>query len=183
MRALTTEEARGWCREHRVEIGESGKPHLDGSRAKGIRLLLPSEPDRLPYLVVSLLDVEVNELDQLSGVEHLLWFRAWDMWPELVTSIGLEQLEILKRGLGIGEAISERPAILFSGTEIKSLVSCVPVPLIFAWDCYVIPSSAEHLVFISHDQWVRVSARDEATESRLVDELRRWGPGLHDSLT
>jgi hypothetical protein len=93
--------------------------------------------------------------------------------------MGLEQFETLRRGLGISEGIPEKPAILFSGKELKSLIACALVPLVFGWDSYIIPSSAEYFAFMSHDQWVGISAKNEATESRLFNELKRWSPEVN----
>jgi len=127
-------------------------------------------------MLVNLLDVEVDELDEPTGVEHLLWMRSWEMWPHLATSIGLEQFEALKRGFGMSETVSEKPAVLFSCSEVKSLIACALSPLVFGWDCYIIPSSAEYTVFISHDECIEVATRSDEVQARLLNELERWGP-------
>jgi hypothetical protein len=176
MQTLTAEEARTWSREHRIDINGSGDPCFSDIQVKGIRLPLPKEPHKLPYLLVSLLDVEVDDCDEVSGAEHLFWMRSWEMWPKLSTSIGLDQFDAIRRGLGISEEISARPAVLFAGAEVKHLISCTLVPLVFGWDCDIIPSSAEFLISLSHDQYVQVLVRDDVVRSRLITELERWGP-------
>jgi len=176
MQAFTETEARTWSLDHRLEINRAGDPCFSDQRLTIFRLPLPKEPHRLPYLVLSLLDVKVDESDEVDGDEHLLWMRSWDMWPKLVTSIGLVQFEALRKGLGISESISERPAVLFSHAEIKGLISCALVPLVFGWDCYIIPCSADYITFLSHDEHVEVSAKSDEVQSRLINELGRWNP-------
>jgi hypothetical protein len=99
MRALTTAEAEAWCASHEL-IDARGKPHFPTRESNEIRIHLPPQPHRLPNLIVGLLDCEVNDLDELAGVEHLFWLRSRDIWPELATSIGLTQLKMLRRGWG-----------------------------------------------------------------------------------
>jgi hypothetical protein len=179
MKALTSEAAMKWNLEHGLETKRCGDPYFTDNQTKGvIRLGIPKEPHRMSYMILSLLDVQVDELDEVGGVEHLLWMRSWEMWPQLPTSIGLEFFNGLRKGYGIEEPLVEKPAILFSGTEMTRLISCALAPLVFGWDCYIIPCTAEYFVRISHDRFVDVSAKNEAVRLRLMVELQSWGPEL-----
>jgi hypothetical protein len=143
---------------------------------------LQKDAYRLPFVLPPLLDAEVNELDEITGAEHLLWITQWGIWQNWVESTGLEHFAALRRGFGIFDGLAEKPARVFSNSEMKSLINCAVVPLVFGWDCFIIPSAAQHFAFLSHDRYIGVSTIDEATALHFIEELKGWGAepkGLH----
>lgn len=170
MELFTSEQAARWCAARRLTFSQA--------IPDSFRLSLPNEAHRLPYLLVNLLDAKVDDNDEIRGAEHLLWITSWDIWPHLATSIGLAHFDALRRGLGASTDLSTAPAALFAGTEIKELVCCALTPLVFGWDCLIIPSSADYFVRLDHDRFVEVVAKDAQIKSRMMFELRDWGPSL-----
>jgi hypothetical protein len=175
LRALTSEEAVGWCRERGLGINQSGYPQFSSPRLDEVRFFLPKKPQQLPFMLLSLIDAKIDEREGIAGAEHLVWISQCGIWQEWVESTGQQQFGALRRGLGIADELAEKPATLFSGADIAGLISCALVPLVFGWDCYIIPSTAGYFSFISHDEYVAVSAKDESTASQLRYELEAWG--------
>ncbi len=147
MHACSKEEIAAWCGERQIVFDSSGNPYFPDGAANDIRLLLPSEPHRLPHLIVSLLDLNIDEFDEVHGAELLFWLHSWDVWPKLATSIGLVQFEAVRKGFGIVGELADKPGILFTGMELKELVACPLVPLIVGWDSYLFPMSGQYFVF------------------------------------
>jgi hypothetical protein len=179
MLALTSEEAKVWCTERGLRIDESGCPHFPDRSKNNVWFVLPNGAHRLPYMVLALMDAEVNDLDEVTGTEHLLWITERGIWQNWIESTGLEHFEALRKGFGVFDGLDEKPATVFSDSELRSLIGCAVVPLIYGWDCYIIPSAAQHFAFLSHDEYAGVSTIDDATAARFMDDLKGWGAKAH----
>jgi hypothetical protein len=176
MKTLSINQTQAWCIEHGLRLDDSGNPHFPGEGVRRLELQVPTKPGAFAPLILALLDATVDGMDQPSGAEHLLWFRDWSMWSDLWTSVGVELSNHLRLGFGLSESMDDAPAILFAESEIGSLISFSLIPLVFGWDCYVIPASGKHFAFISHDEWIGVSSTDEATEAEILSRIGKWGP-------
>ena len=138
-------------------------------------MLLPKAASQLSYLVLYLLqDATVDESSRVSGGEYLLWLHDWSIWDNEMRLIGVNLFDRLRLGYGLDVAIEQEPAMLFSGSEIGALISFALIPLVFLWDFYIVPATAEYFVFGCHDEWIGFSGREEAVESALVAELPKW---------
>jgi hypothetical protein len=136
---------------------------------------LPEHAYRFSDLVLLLADATVDDLERMSGSDHLMWFHEWSMWGDLRTSIGIGLVDHLRLGHAQDAATDQEPAMLFSGSEIGALISFALVPLVFGWDFYLVPASAEYFVFGSHDEWIGFSGKDEAIEATLARRIQDWG--------
>lgn len=176
MKTLSLDEAHAWCTDRGLRFDGFGNPHWQGKTVRGLELPIPQKPAAFAPLILALLDATVDGMDQPGGGEHLLWIRDWSMWSDLWTSVGVEFFNHLRLGFGLRDNLDHSPAILFGGSEIRSLISFSLIPLVFGWDGYIIPASAKHFAFISHDEWIGVSSIDEQTETEILGGLNRWNP-------
>jgi len=176
MKTLSINQAQTWCAERGLGLDGFGNPYFQRGGMRGLELKIPEKPSAFVPLILALLDATVDETDLPSGAEHLMWLRDWSIWGNLSTSVGLELFNHLRFGYGLIDTADETPAILFAESEISSLISFSLVPLVFGWDCYILPASAKHFAFISHDEWIGVSSVDEATETKMLSRLSHWGP-------
>ena len=136
---------------------------------------LPEKAYQLSTLVLHLLSkTTVDELDQISGTEHLLWLHDWSIWDNHTLPIGVGQFDHLRLGYGLTASIDQEPAMVFEGTEMGPLISFALIPLVFGWDFYIIPTSGNYFVFGCHHDWIGFSARNEAVESTLALTLPQW---------
>lgn len=71
MHAFSKEETAAWCEKRQIVFDSSGKPYFPGGPANDVRLILPSEPHRLPHLIIGLPNLHIDEFDEVRGLENL----------------------------------------------------------------------------------------------------------------
>jgi len=183
MKSLSKEQAKEWCEERGIQanIG-SGLVSLryEASGSPCFQASLALEPPRLIALAHGLLLHDLPDPDPQDFAGALVWFREWDIWNEASERFGARMLELVRRSLAGGDLppLHEAPAHLFSPQEFVDAHVLLTIPAMFQWDAYVVPGSARCLALLSHDEYVRITARSTVILSRIVGrfKLGNWNP-------
>jgi hypothetical protein len=108
-------------------------------------------------------------MEESEFKECLLWLRDWEIGSPELDRAGHTVLRWLR--LASTEPISwhDAPGELFGPEEVGEAHAAFVQPLIFDWDAYLVPSSAEYFVFSWHHEQLFVVS---PTKSKL-DEIGR----------
>jgi len=115
----------------------------------------------------SLLSAKEGSLAHLAAFEipphpfrgGLLAIGEWDVWN--VDAVGQLLFESVLHRAGFKKALPDARFLRFSARDLE-LVRALLVPaLLVPWDCYFIPEEGDHFVFVSHDSYGELHARNK----------------------
>jgi hypothetical protein len=98
------------------------------------------------------------------------------MWNEVHERAGSFFIEQLRAARGEHAQLIEKPGHLFDTSEEVALQAFLMIPVLFSWDAYLVPESAEYFVFNSHDERVYVVSDQQSTHERLLSDMETWEP-------
>lgn len=183
VKILSKEQAKAWCEERGVHADTGSRRialRYAAVEAACLQASLALEPGRLIAMAHGLLLQDLAEPDTQDFAGALVWFREWDIWNEASEAAGARVLDLVRRGLAGGDVplLHEGPAHLFTPQEFVDAHALLAIPLMFQWDVYVVPASARCLALVSHDEYVRITARTAAIRSRIAERFRaaNWAP-------
>jgi hypothetical protein len=168
MQSLTEEQCLDWVRSrgHRFD-GEPGFYHLQPSDYRTIRFDIPSDAGRRVALARLLW-----EALGASQPETLLWVTGWSIWP---SGEHMPLAASLRRDLGEGRPLAIAPGHVFRIGEDDDAISLLTVACLFLWDCYLLAPSGELALFLSHDEFAVVHARNPDASIPLERRLDIFG--------
>jgi hypothetical protein len=102
--------------------------------------------------------------------------KTTGVWDERLDEIGLTQLRLERRGLGVLDDVFAVPALEFDSDEIDACLGMALLPMVYGWDAYIIPDTADLLVYISHDEYMHLGARSRHLLHTLLEPCRRFSP-------
>src|SRR5579872_5413393 len=111
MRAIQTDELRGWYEKSGIAVDAAGFLRYANTAPLGIRLNIPSEGPKTAALAASLLSVE----DDFYGAT--MWFTNFDFGTPRIERCALRILEQMRRGYGVTASLENAPAQLFRTDE------------------------------------------------------------------
>lgn len=182
MKILNDAAALEWL-EDRALGKAMGLNHFDsapiGWSKRIVRLPLSGDAKRLLGLAYVLLMSLVPDDEEENYGGGVIGIISWDIWSEGAERVGHLVTNSL---LGSGHLASrlEPPTVLYDHGELLSAHAMLLQPMVFQWDAYYIPTAAEYIVVISHDEFASVLSRTDATAGQLLGRFQRggWSPEL-----
>lgn len=171
MNALTSQEARDWCKDRLISISADGFPSYDDTKV-GFTIDLPEQPFRLTALAAWLLP----ESAEVPFQGALLWMKEWGIWAEHSEEAGMKIIEALRSVRGETRPLEDAPAMLFGPDELRDLHAFFIQPLLFGWDAFMVPATGEYFAFNSHDEFIWIETKTEETRKKLMNWLKSWNP-------
>ena len=136
---------------------------------------VPSEPERRPYFIASLLDC----MDDWQA--GYVW-RHLGSWPQSAVPERINDVVELRILDGLGLPLGTNGVVEFSRAEYDRLVTLLFSTTIFGWsvgeDLYVVPNHGRHLLQTDHHGVIHLSFRTEESLNLCVDEMERRGFSL-----
>ena len=137
--------------------------------------LVPSEPERRPYFIASL-------LDGMDDWQACYAWRHMGSWPQSVVPERINDVVELRILDGLGLPLGTNAVVEFSRAEYDRLVTLLFSTTIFGWsvgdDLYVVPNHGRHLLQTDHHGVIHLSFRTEESLNLCVDEMERRGFSL-----
>ena len=172
MRFVTVLEAREWALAHGYAFQPFGtQARLDSHSFRTRRYAIPEDAGARVALCRSLWESIVG--GQLDG---LLWVTEWGVWP---SGEHMPLVQTLRTAHGESRPLIEAPALHFGAADDDAAFSFFILSALFLWDCYLLASSGESGAFLSHDEFLRVFARNP---DALFGMEHRLGPFELESL-
>ncbi len=172
MRFVTTEKATSWCKARGLRVTTDrylnyvkGGPHC-------FTLPLGDKPSRL----ITLADYLIPTWKDFPFKGALLWIREREIWDDFSEKTGAMILQQMRLGSGEKEPIEKTPAHLFGPDEIFEMQSYFMVPLLFAWDAFLIPDGHDYFIFVSHDGVAEVVSQNAETHAQIRSRVSNWNP-------
>jgi hypothetical protein len=185
MKSLSKEQAKEWCEERGIQPNTgSGLVSLQYSVSgpQCLQASLALEPPQLVALAHGLLLQDLADPDAHDFSGALVWFREWDIWNEASERAGARMLELVRCGLAGQDVppLHEAPAHLFTPQEFVDAHVLLTIPALFQWDVFVVPGSARCFAQLSHDAYVRITARNTVILSRIVERFKHGNWNLEE---
>jgi hypothetical protein len=172
MTTLTREEVLQWCTKQELVLDRSSFVHFS-SNERVLRLAFPKLIYRAPVLTNFLYGL----LQDGSPFKSLLfWVKQIGIWGDRWDAIGIRQLALERKAKGDERNLYDAPGHIFSAEEELDTIGVSVLPMIYGWDAYLIPDSAEMFVYISHDEYVEIGFKNPALESTLMEQCQEWIP-------
>jgi hypothetical protein len=100
--------------------------------------------------------------------ECLLWVTAWGVWE---SSENLHLFYRVRESYGERRLLEDAPGHLFLKHEKADLATFVQVALMSGWDFHLLPTPKFGVVFVSHDEFVRLYSDDHDVAKQARDLL------------
>lgn len=159
MKFLTRDACGVWCGQHGYRLRDYGLgvlyPDLLDRRYGTVSYLLPSDSGRKVALAKQILD----RLE--APPEMLLWLREWEVFP----SCGHVPVIVrFREACGTTAPLDETPGHVAAWEERDDALSILVMSLEFCWDCFVLSSEGDTIIFVSHDEFIQVLTRSSKRE-------------------
>ena len=164
MRILSRVECEAWCRDHNIDLRDSGWLRPDFTSPDFHRVKIPYEGDSgrkvwLANLFYSLVP---------PAPETLLWIQDFEVWP---SSQHLPLFTRFRQALGESRSLYDAPGHLVTSSDSEDSVSIIATSLLFLWDCYGITSSGRDAFHVSHDEYCWFATRDAELAAQTAQEV------------
>jgi len=173
VRALSEQEVLEWCTARGIEVTSSGRFLLANQGHRTMALAVPTEPARRVALACALLLLDSESGDDSEFQGSLFCVTDSDIWSPTLDKVG----QLILHSLGPIRAGTEAAdSYLMSSDELITAQALVSIPLLFEWDAYLLPVSANFLIFISHDGPVEISTKSQQQFEEIYARLetREW---------
>jgi hypothetical protein len=181
MQVFTRADAVSWC-DARGLRAPSGRTAVDlvypGEDHHCLEIVISREALRAIALGYVLLMSLVRDDEEVNFGGGLLWLRDWNIWSETTERVGDYVVQGLRNGLGIRQPLEAAPAHLFTEKELTAAQAFLAQPMIYQWDAYLVPVSAEYFVFISHGGSCYIVAKTRGVFEQLLQRFQNgnWNP-------
>lgn len=158
IKSITASEAKEWLARNNVALSHE----ITGGHGRSACYVLPKDSGVKTALARS--------IGELYGdtAEVLIELDNWDVWP---SSCSMFVFDMFRKASGDERSIEAAPAQVVTRGEGPWVEGLVALVLYFVWDAYVADSEGEILIFISHDEWLRVWAKDRAAQEQIERHL------------
>jgi len=172
MQLLTQPEAKQWCQVRGLTGGETGRasewefardPQPDLEVATDLR------PPELVSLASACLLLGTQGGDDPDFAGALVWLLDWDIWSETSERVAVFLTQKVRGDTEsrLSSALRERPATVFSPSELVTAQALVAMPLLFQWDALVVPEPARAAAVISHHGGVLLKSATRVVHEQL----------------
>jgi len=177
MRMLSFDECRAWCESRGVDATNARRLRLR-QQTDQTEVVLPSVG--LKIVAFSLVLGRILEGGRPTGI--LLWLTEKGMWSEEFEALGSAFWDRLLSGCGVNDQTErEKPGLLFTRVETQDLRLFLTCVTLFQWDASLIDGDGRKVIHISHDGYVRMSARDRDSAKDLKAIASAWGSGTSET--
>ena len=104
--------------------------------------------------------------------EGCFWVTGYGIWPSCEN---YDLFDGYRKSLGENRSVSEAPAHIFLWDDSKQLCSLVLISLYFFWDAILIEGGFEVVFVISHDEIIKIYAKDKKRLSKLKINFEKSG--------
>jgi hypothetical protein len=179
MIALTDDEVREFIQKNSwftnlVVSADGNDISYSTEDSNCIDLKFPETPLRVTYFVRVATRMLLEAEDYFNG--GMLWFKYWHGGSPQLVKTGWKLVEKLRLAYGETRPLAIAPGHAFESDEFTDMNAFLLPCFVFGWDAYLIPSGGEHFVFISHDDYWTVVAKDEKTYQLLMTDLKDLEP-------
>ncbi len=174
MQTLSDSEVESWCRAVGVSLIEWRTLCFTNATGGTFEFNIPATSGQMIALVIVMTAID-DELG-IPSDSHLLWLRDWDIWGEEFEAIGRKTLSGLRSTFGEQRPLLGASGHLFGASERVDLQTFLVQPLFFEWDAYIVPSSGEYVLLLSHDGWIRIASRSAEVAQSMFVRYAHWNP-------
>ena len=181
MQVLSDQEVAKWLEQFENIGVRSDYVHADKDElffthpeAACIDLEYPPKLEQLPFFahLVATIGYEDQYFDGA-----LIWCTNWGLWNLFNEGIGYRIVERINAGAGQPKSFEVAAGHRFRADELPDAIGMLLQPMIFAWDCFYLPSwsygTGEFFLYISHDSFVSVVTRTKAFYERVFQQLEK----------
>jgi len=167
MQLPSYEEFSKLCNENGIVISENKFLSYQNGIDHCVSLSLPTSAEKVSRLLTVLL----KHLDDDEYKGSLLWLREWGIWSPDSEEVGVFIFEHL-----LNQSISNKYCLAFNATEFVAQKAFLSLPMLYDWDCYVIPNHWNYCIFINHHKEIKIFARTSSELERIFLALQYWDP-------
>lgn len=175
MNILTADEARSWCAQNLVQVGAHNSLSYAPGVSRQFDIVLPDMPSRLIALAYAL--AAYPEVEKFRGC--LLWITQWGIWSDDSERVAMRVFSGLRSSV-TNTSLLQAPAQTFAPTEFADAHAFLVHPLLFQWDAWMVPDSAEYLLHVSHDGVVRIKTKSADVFSAMLRYCEPWSPRVKE---
>jgi hypothetical protein len=181
MHVLSAGEVVEWFQRFENLGDKSDHVHADKDElffthpeAACIDLEYPPKLEQLPFFahLVATIGYEDQYFDGA-----LIWFTEWGVWNLFNEGIGYRIVERMNAGAGQPKSFEVGPGHRFRADELPDAIGTLLQPMIFAWDCFYLPSwsygTGEFFLYISHDSFVSVVTKTKLFYEMVFQQLEK----------
>lgn len=132
----------------------------------------PTKLERLPFFAHCVATIGYEDRD-FDGA--LIWLTNWGVWPLFDEGVGYRIVERMNLAAGQPKSFEVGPGHRFRADELPDAIGMLLQPMIFAWDCYYLPTwsygAGEFFLHVSHDSFVSVVTRTKAFYDKIFQQL------------
>lgn len=143
--------------------------------------IVPSEPERRPYLIASLLE--------LMGDWQICYvWRHLGSWPDPSTVDAQRVNDVVECRIlqGLGLPLGTADVAVFDRGDLAALIALLFSTTVFGWsvgeDLYVVPDHARHILQTDHHDVIHVSFRDRGEVTDWISRMAERGFDLPDDV-
>jgi hypothetical protein len=139
--------------------------------------VVPPEPERRPYFILSLLDL-MGDWRECHAWRHL------GSWPAAADPLRIN--DVVERQIleGLGLPLGTADVVTFERAELHKLATLIFSTTVFGWsvgeDLYVVPDHARQILQTDHHDVIHLACRSEAAIEECVRDMHRRGFALPD---
>jgi hypothetical protein len=97
------------------------------------------------------------------------------MWSEDFEVVGARFWDRLLAGSGIGnDRDRNKPGLVFRYEELSEIILFLILIMLFQWDATLVDGDGHLMIHISHNEYVRFSAREETAARAFAKIANAW---------
>ncbi len=175
MIALTVIEAVEWCRSKGLTATRMGEIRYTADQYRCIEVSAPKDVGRLHALGYSILMASAPADVESDFEGGLIWVTETGVSSPTFSRIGSLIFESLRVANPPAGNLFSRPARLAARGEIVEMQTLLFEAMAQGWDAYVIPAGGQHIVFVSHDDVIRLQAPKASEFEALFGRMEQGG--------
>lgn len=183
MTAMTDKEVHKFIKKNECITGikvtdrqphQAKSLHYDDSEANALHLKYPETPKRVTYFarVASLLGAEGEHMFYGS----MLWITLYDIGSPQLEKAGWTMIDMMRRSFGENRPLEAASGHLFRNGASVDLAAFILPCFVFGWDAFILPSSGNFFVHISHKEFWAVVTRNDEEHRRILPYLADFEP-------
>lgn len=172
MNFLTKLEVEGWLSANGLVANREGFVRYKSGQLHSFTVSIEDKPSR----VIALADYLVPTWQDETFDGAVFWIRERWVGSDFSEGVGNSILTSIRVACGETSSPTERPGCLFDSTELSRMHSYFCLPLLFAWDAFLVPVGKGYFVFVSHDGVVEVVSETKEVLNVVRERVLSWQP-------
>lgn len=171
MQIIDDDKVGLWLKQKGLSIRARKIVFSEGS-IFNIGMEIPASSSR-SMLLASVLSM-LGEQTSFSG--GLFWISTWGIWTAWSAEFGEYMITNLRAQGGPVVPLSNQSGHLLDPTDKMLTSALLWQTMLLNWDSFYIPSAADYVVEISHDELCWVICCDYSRSISIETELKPWNP-------